>query len=225
MWMASPRALITIFVSLEVVTMAFYILVTYMRRNVGSLEAGVKYLILGALSTGFLVYGITWTFGVTGEFKLDAIAVALNSGEVAAAPALFAFGLLMVGLAFKIAAVPFQIWVPDVYQGAPMPVTAFLSVGSKAAGFIVLTRLLEPFLAAAAIRTSVISVLVIIDNPRGDTYGGGSVAAPVFAEIASYTARQLRVAPVAGEQVDAGPVRAPVSTLPVASDDEQTGED
>ena len=162
MWMASARDLITIFVALEVVTMAFYVLVSYLRRNVGSLEAGVKYLILGALSTGFLVYGITWTFGVTGEFKLDAIGEALASGDVATVPALFAFTLIIVGLGFKIAAVPFQLWVPDVYQGAPMPVTAFLSVGSKAAGFIVLLRVVEPFLTAPDIGGAVVLTIACI---------------------------------------------------------------
>ncbi len=162
MWMASAKDLITIFVALEVVTMGFYVLVAFMRRNVGSLEAGVKYLILGALSTGFFVYGITWIYGVTGEFKLDAIAEVLAAGEYSTGAALFAFALVMVGLGFKIAAVPFQLWVPDVYQGAPMPITAFLSVGSKAAGFIVLLRITEPFLLAGAISGPVVLLLVII---------------------------------------------------------------
>ena len=162
MWMASARDLITIFVALEIVTMSFYVLVAYLRRNVGSLEAGVKYLILGALSTGFFIYGITWLFGVTGEFKLDAIAIALASDDLAVEPALFAFALIMVGLGFKIAAVPFQLWVPDVYQGAPLPVTAFLSVGSKAAGFIVLLRVVEPFLVSPQISGAVVVVIICI---------------------------------------------------------------
>ena len=162
MWMASAKDLITIFVALEVVTMGFYVLVAFMRRNVGSLEAGVKYLILGALSTGFFVYGITWIYGVTGEFKLDAIATVLASGDYSTQAALFAFGLVMVGLGFKIAAVPFQLWVPDVYQGAAMPITAFLSVGSKAAGFIVLLRITEPFLTAGAISGPVVLLVVFL---------------------------------------------------------------
>ena len=97
MWMASATDLITIFVALELVTMSSYVLVTYMRRNVGSLEAGVKYLILGALSTGFLVYGITWTFGITGETDLAKIGAVLASGDVPKGAAVFAFALLMVG--------------------------------------------------------------------------------------------------------------------------------
>src|SRR5205823_2463581 len=147
MWMASAIDFVMIFVSLEVVTMSFYVLVAFTRRNPLSLEAGVKYLILSALSTGFLVYGITWIFGVTGETNLSRIAAVLRGGGVEQAPALFGMALVLVALGFKIAAVPFQIWVPDVYQGAPTPVTAYLSVGSKAAGFVVLLRVLQPFLA------------------------------------------------------------------------------
>ena len=116
-----------------------------------TLEAGVKYLILSALSTGFLVYGITWIFGVTGETNLARIADALlGRAGSSRIPLLFGMALVLVALGFKIAAVPFQIWVPDVYQGAPTPVTAFLSVGSKAAGFVVLLRVLATVLHAAA---------------------------------------------------------------------------
>ena len=146
MWMASAIDFVMIFVSLELVTMSFYVLVAFMRRNSASLEAGVKYLILSALSTGFLVYGITWIFGVTGETNLARVSAALGNPAVETAPALFGMLMVLVALGFKIAAVPFQIWVPDVYQGAPTPVTAFLSVGSKAAGFVVLLRVLQPFL-------------------------------------------------------------------------------
>src|SRR5450432_1152278 len=146
MWMASAIDFVMIFVSLELVTVSFYVLVSFTRRNPATLEAGVKYLILSALSTGFLVYGITWIFGVTGETNLARIGTALGTQEIDQIPLLFGIVLVLVALGFKIAAVPFQIWVPDVYQGAPTPVTAFLSVGSKAAGFVVLLRVLAPFL-------------------------------------------------------------------------------
>ncbi len=145
MWMASAIDFVMIFVSLELVTMSFYVLVSFTRRNPATLEAGVKYLILSALSTGFLVYGITWIFGVTGETSLARISAMLATQEFDRMPLLFGIALVLVALGFKIAAVPFQIWVPDVYQGAPTPVTAFLSVGSKAAGFVVLLRVLAPF--------------------------------------------------------------------------------
>jgi NADH-quinone oxidoreductase subunit N len=146
MYMASAIDFIMIFVSLELVTISFYVLVSFTRRNPMTLEAGVKYLVLSALSTGFLVYGITWIFGATGLTNLQQIGAALATPAVEQGPALLGIVLVLVGLGFKIAAVPFQVWVPDVYQGAPTPVTAFLSVGSKAAGFVVLLRVLQPFM-------------------------------------------------------------------------------
>src|SRR3989440_919623 len=146
MYLVSAIDFVFIFVSLELVTVSFFVLVSFPRRNPIALEAGVKYLILGALSTAFLVYGITWIFGVTGETNLERIAAVFASGKIDNHAATFGAVLVLVGLGFKIAAVPFQMWVPDVYQGAPTPVTAFLSVGSKAAGFVVLLRVLEPFL-------------------------------------------------------------------------------
>jgi NADH-quinone oxidoreductase subunit N len=162
MWMASANNLVSIFVSLETVTIAFYIMVAYLRRNVGSLEAGVKYLILGALSTGFLVYGFAWLFGITGSMQLSEIATALAKPELNTTMALFTFGLILVALAFKIGAAPFHLWIPDVYQGAPTPITAFLSVGSKAAGFIVMLRLVTPFLASPALVGKVTLVLTVV---------------------------------------------------------------
>ncbi|MCP4849551.1 MAG: NADH-quinone oxidoreductase subunit N [Verrucomicrobiaceae bacterium] len=162
MWMASAKDLVTIFVSLELVTMGFYVLVAFLRRNVGSLEAGVKYLVLGALSTGFLVYGIAWTYGVSGTFSLEQLGDVLASGDISVGVVMFAFALLLVGIGFKIAVVPFQIWVPDVYQGAAMPVTAYLSVASKAAGFIVLLRVIDPFLAVPSLRDPVVYLIVFV---------------------------------------------------------------
>jgi NADH-quinone oxidoreductase subunit N len=145
MYMASAIDFIFIFVSLELVTISFYVLVSFTRRNPATLEAGVKYLILSALSTAFFVYGITWLFGATGETNLQRIAEVLTNPSVEHGAALFGIVLVLVALGFKIGAVPFQIWVPDVYQGAPTPVTAYLSVGSKAAGFVVLLRVLQLF--------------------------------------------------------------------------------
>ena len=161
MWMASAVDFVMIFVSLEVVTMSFYVLVAFTRRNPASLEAGVKYLILSALSTGFLVYGITWIFGVTGETNLARITAALSVANIERGPALFGMALVLVALGFKIAAVPFQIWVPDVYQGAPTPVTAYLSVGSKAAGFVVLLRVLEPFFIMPEMQRLLVAVAAL----------------------------------------------------------------
>ncbi len=175
MWMASAVDFVMIFVSLELVTIAFYILVSYLRRSEASLESGTKYLVLGALSTGFLVYGITWIYGVTGQFNLAAIAEKLPTLDQAAAPALlFGFGLILIALGFKIAAAPFQFWVPDVYQGAPTPVTAFLSVASKAAGFIVLLRVVQTFLVVPALQEKILPLLAVI---TGATMIFGNLAA------------------------------------------------
>jgi NADH-quinone oxidoreductase subunit N len=169
MWMASAKDLVSIFVALELVTITFYVLVAFMRRNVGSLEAGVKYLILGALSTGILVYGIAWIYGTTGTTSLAGIEAALAPGAPALAnptALLFGLALLLIALAFKIGAVPMQLWIPDVYQGAPTPTTAFLSVGSKAAGFIITLRILEPFLesGSAFIQSQTVFVLLILSG-------------------------------------------------------------
>ena len=161
MYLVSAIDFIFIFVSLELVTISFFVLVSFPRRNPVALEAGVKYLILGALSTAFLVYGITWIFGVTGETNLARITAAFSSGKIDNHAATFGAVLVLVGLGFKIAAVPFQMWVPDVYQGAPTPITAFLSVGSKAAGFVVLLRVLQPFLMLPNMQRLVVLIALL----------------------------------------------------------------
>ena len=117
MWMASAKDLAGAFVALELVTITFYILVAFMRRNVGSLEAGVKFLILGALSTGFLVYGIAWVYGSTGTMSLALLPEKI-AGMENTVPLLFGIALVLVALGFKVGAVPMQMWIPDVYQGA-----------------------------------------------------------------------------------------------------------
>jgi NADH-quinone oxidoreductase subunit N len=146
MYLVSAIDFVFIFVALELVTVSFYVLVSFTRRNPTTLEAGTKYLVLSALSTAFLVYGIAWIFGATGQTNLYRLTAAVaNLGGYSGA-ALLGMVFVLVALGFKIAAVPFQIWVPDVYQGAPTPVTAYLSVASKAAGFVVLIRVLQPFM-------------------------------------------------------------------------------
>ncbi len=166
MWMASARDLVTVFICLELVTISFYVLVAFARKSALSLEAGVKYLILGALSTGVLVYGIAWVYGATGSMNFDTIGKALANPATSKATALFGAALILVGRGFKVAAAPFHMWVPDVYQGAPTPVTTFLSVGSKAAGFVVLTRALDAFMAKGS---------VIADEVQGVLLVGGSL--------------------------------------------------
>ncbi len=137
--------LIMLFLSLEALTLSSYVMVGYFRRNLGSLEAGVKYLVIGAASTGVMIFGMAWYFGVTATFEIgsDVVAATIASGNHTGL--YFAMALLFVGAAFKIGAVPMQMWIPDVYQGAPTPVTAFLSVASKIAGFIFLSIIIAPF--------------------------------------------------------------------------------
>ena len=157
---ASVNDFVLLFVSLELVTITFYVLTSFLRRQLPSLEAGTKYLILGALSSGFTLYGIAYIFGTTGTTNFDVLRDRLSvSGDPSTA---FTLGMLFVltGLGFKIASVPFQIWAPDVYQGAPTPVTAFLAVGSKAAGFALLLRvLLTGLLPVHAVWTTLLLVL------------------------------------------------------------------
>jgi len=141
MFAASANDFALLFVALELITVTFYVLVSFQRGKAPSLEAGVKYLIIGALSSAFMVFGIAFLYGTSGAFNFGELAAA---GPTLVTNKLFLFGLLclLVGLGFKIAAVPFQIWAPDVYQGAPTPTTAFLAIGSKAAGFVLLLRVL-----------------------------------------------------------------------------------
>ncbi len=154
--LTQARDLIMLFVSLEVITLSSYVLAGYFRRNQGSIEAGVKYLILGALSTGMLVFGAAWYFGTTGTFMLEPYAIenALRGAFVGPVATRTCFSLalvfLLMGAFFKVGAAPMHMWIPDVYQGAPTPVSAFLAVASKAAGFVVLCALLIPFNAFIA---------------------------------------------------------------------------
>src|SRR6476660_6936940 len=158
---AAPQAGLGEFVALELVTVSFYVLVSFTRRNPTTLEAGTKYLVLSALSTAFLVYGIAWIFGATGQTNLYRLTAALANAGADSGAALLGIVFVLVALGFKIAAVPFQIWVPDVYQGAPTPVTAYLSVGSKAAGFVVLIRVLQPFMNLPQIQRLILVIALL----------------------------------------------------------------
>ena len=140
MFMASGVDLITLFIGLETMAVSFYVLAGYLKPSPRSNEAAVKYFLLGAFSLGILLYGMSILYGVTGSTRLDEIAAAL-AGQDRSLTLLLAVILLVAGMGFKIAAVPFHMWAPDVYEGAPTPVTAFLSVGSKAASFAMLLRI------------------------------------------------------------------------------------
>ena len=140
MFMASGLDPITLLIGLETMAMSFYVLVGYLKPNPRSNEAAVKYFLLGAFSLGILLYGMSLLYGATGTTSLAGIAAALDGQETSAVLVL-AVILVAAGMGFKIAAVPFHMWAPDVYEGAPTPVTAFLSVGSKAASFAMLLRI------------------------------------------------------------------------------------
>ncbi|MFC2004956.1 NADH-quinone oxidoreductase subunit N [Chloroflexota bacterium] len=141
--MAATKELISIYIALELTSISLYVLAGFL-KNPKSTEASLKYLLLGAISSAVLLYGMALVFGSTGETQLDKIAAVVQGmslGTVSANPALIlGVVLLIAGFGFKIAAVPFHMWVPDVYEGAPTPIVAYLSVGSKAAGFAVILR-------------------------------------------------------------------------------------
>jgi NADH-quinone oxidoreductase subunit N len=145
MLLTSAIDLVSIFVALELSSISLYILVTYLRDQKSS-ESGLKYLLLGAVASAVLLYGMAMIFGSTGHTCLSCAANAIQalpiSGLLSYPALLMGIVLLIAGFGFKIASFPFQMWVPDVYEGAPTPITAYLSVASKAAGFAVITRVL-----------------------------------------------------------------------------------
>jgi NADH-quinone oxidoreductase subunit N len=156
---ASANDFVMLFAAIELITITFYVLTSFQRGRVRSLEAGVKYLILGALSSAFMVYGIALIWGTTGKFNFQELAQV--AGKFAA-NRVFLFGVVffLVGLGFKIAAFPFQMWTPDVYEGAPTPTTAFLAVGSKATGFVLLLRFLFTAIPDVAMHWNKLLIIV-----------------------------------------------------------------
>jgi len=142
--------LMSMFVSLELVTLCFFILAAFRRQDRKSGEAGIKYVIVGALAAAIMLFGMAFVYGATGEVRFELLRAKIAGlGQAEQMTAFFGLVLLLVGLGFKIAAIPFHGWVPDVYEGAPTPVTAFLSIGSKAAGFVLILRILILVVAGA----------------------------------------------------------------------------
>ncbi len=144
MVMGAAMDLITIFLGLEMLSLCLYVLASFLKRQSESIEAGFKYFILGAFASGFLVYGMAFVYGALGTTNLATIAetVRAGAGTTPSTPTLaFGLALILVGIGFKISLVPFHMWAPDVYCGAPTPVTAFIATGSKAAGFAALLRI------------------------------------------------------------------------------------
>lgn len=163
MLMAASVDLLMLFLGLETLSIPLYVLAALARGDLRSQEAGLKYFLLGAFSTAFFLYGIALTFGATGSTQIAGMAAAAGSGS----PLLFAgIGLLTVGLAFKAAVVPFHFWAPDVYEGAPLPVTAYMAVIAKIGAFAALLRVFAVALAAQAAQWTAmlagISVLTMV---------------------------------------------------------------
>ncbi|MEZ4609524.1 MAG: NADH-quinone oxidoreductase subunit N [Caldilineaceae bacterium] len=149
MAMGMATDLITVFLALEIFSLALYILTGIFRESERSSEASMKYFLLGAFASAFFVYGAALIFGATGSTQYNAIAAMVDSGQADVHLLYPGIALLVVGFGFKVSIVPFHMWTPDVYQGAPTPVTAFMSAGTKAAAFAALARVLVVALPAA----------------------------------------------------------------------------
>jgi len=175
--MTTANDLVVVFVALEVLSIPLYVLAAFDRRRLASQEAGIKYFVLGAFSSAILLYGIALVYGATGTTSITGIADFLAANTLLEQGVLLAgFALVLVGLGFKIAAVPFHMWTPDVYQGAPTPVTAFMSSATKVAGFAALLRVFEvafptyredwrPVIAALAVLSLVVgSVAAVVQT-------------------------------------------------------------
>ena len=149
MLMASAGDLIIVFLGLETMSIALYVLTGFFRHRLEAGEASLKYFLMGAFASGFFLYGIALIFGATGSTNLDRIANAVAAGAGPDPMLAVGFGLLLVGFGFKISAVPFHMWAPDAYEGAPTSITAFIATGSKAAAFASLLRVLLTSLRGA----------------------------------------------------------------------------
>lgn len=143
--MAAASNLLIAYLALEFVSLTSYVLTGILQHNRRSQEAALKYLIYGGVASGLMIYGMSWIFGLAGSLDFDLINRTLFSGGRVPALAIFiALALILSGLGYKVASAPFHMWAPDVYEGAPIPITTFLAIGSKAAGFALLTRFFYP---------------------------------------------------------------------------------
>jgi NADH-quinone oxidoreductase subunit N len=168
--MAASNSLITIFLALELMSLALYVMVGFRRTQLESNEAALKYFLLGAFASGFLLYGIALVYGATGSTDLQRIAEVAASSPILQSPLMLVGALLIfTGFAFKVAAVPFHMWTPDAYEGAPTSVTAFMSAGAKAAGFAALLRVLLRALGEVqADWTTLLTVVAVVTMTVGN---------------------------------------------------------
>jgi len=198
--MTSARDLITIFIALELLSIPAYLMATWRKRDLKSNESGLKYYLVGVVASAILLYGMSLLFGVSGSTLLEDIAFSDALGSFSDSPAMVSLGVVFIvaGLAFKVSAFPFHTWAPDTYEGAPTPVTAFLSVASKAAGFVALMNLVfvgfwgrsdvyEPtfwFLAAASMTAGNFMALRQTNIVRLMAYSGVAQAGFLLAPLA-----------------------------------------
>lgn len=167
MLMVSAVDFISLYLGLELQSLSLYILAAFRKRALRSTEAGVKYFVLGALASGFLLYGISLVYGATGATGFAAIAKAIT-GQGTSLMLIVGLVMVMVGFAFKVSAVPFHMWTPDVYQGAPTPVTAFFAVAPKVAALTLFLRLVTgPFISLHAEMTQILTVLSVLSMVVG----------------------------------------------------------
>ncbi len=160
MMMASASDLIVVFLALELLSIPLYVLAGFARPRADSEESAMKYFLLGAFASGFFVYGVALTYGATQTTNLQGVVAAITSASAADPLLLAGAALILVGLSFKVAAVPFHMWTPDVYEGAPTVVTAFMSVGAKAGGFAALLRVF--FTAFPALSADWVPVVAVV---------------------------------------------------------------
>jgi NADH-quinone oxidoreductase subunit N len=201
--MAASNELMMVFIGIEISSISSYVLAGYLRDDKQANESALKYFLLGSFATGFLLYGIAWTYGLTGTTNLNEIAAILGNPDIAPNGILMgaSAALILAGLCFKVSAAPFQVWAPDVYQGAPTPVGAFLSAAPKAAAFATLLRLFYtaydpladrwlPLLASVALLTMIVGNFAALwqtDVKRILGYSSIANAGYILVAVASHT--------------------------------------
>lgn len=166
MIMASAADLMSVYVGLELMALSTYVLTGFLRRERRSNEAALKYVVLGSVSTGMFLYGVSLIYGLTGTTQLEGMAAAVTSDPLDPG-LLLAVVFIVAGLVFKVGAVPFHMWVPDVYEGAPTTITAFMSAGPKAAGFAVILRVFLNPLVAASDAWIIVAVIAVATMALG----------------------------------------------------------
>ncbi len=208
MIMASGTELMTLFLGIELMSISLYALAGYTRTRMISNEAALKYFLLGAFSTGFLLYGMALLYGATGTTSLSGISQYLAKTSLQSPMPVLGMALLVIGFGFKIAAVPFHMWAPDVYQGAPSPITAFMSAGPKAAGFAAFVRIFVDALPAlhsewvaliwimAALTMTVGNVIALVQDNIKRMLAYSSIAHAGYVLVAFLSAGELGISSI-----------------------------